>query len=414
MKIFQRSNVRFHSIITIISVLFNACNNITDNKGIYSVKDNIKTPFISTPIVYRYGYIFIQGKVNGVKGKFIIDTGSDLLLLDSTFLHFSHLYNSNLKKANFSAVGNINPEVDIITDGIYLSIGKDSSLNSYVPISDLKSVGGDDIDGLISWDFFNHRALEINYENEYIRILNKIDLPDISEYSVIPMKFLKYHFFIPLTVKVNDSIIIKGDFLIDTGSPGSILTSPVAKKNNLVKNINNKVLYYSNHGGLGEESSGFDFIADFVQISDFHFGDVTMSYSLDYSGMLANEEYAGIIGNNILERFDLIFDFINDKLYIRPNKKYSEPFDIDMLGFSYIDRVRTMGCWVVTSLYKNCSAEKNGLKNNDRIVSVNGKPVENITYEYQTDTMPYLKNITLTIIRENMTNNITIQISPVL
>jgi len=34
----------------------------------------------------------------------------------------------------------------------------------------------------------------------------------------------------------------------------------------------------------------------------------------------------GVIANNLLRRFNLIFDYSNKKLYIKPNTHFSEPF----------------------------------------------------------------------------------------
>ena len=132
------------------------------------------------------------------------------------------------------------------------------------------------------------------------------------------MDNFKKKVYIPLTIKINDAATIRGKFMIDTGSPESTLTSSVAKINNLDKNIKRKVRYYTKYGGIGGESSGYEFIADSLQISDYCLANVNMSYSEDSLGLLASEEYVGILGNNILERFNLIFDFRNIRFNLSP------------------------------------------------------------------------------------------------
>jgi hypothetical protein len=33
-----------------------------------------------------------------------------------------------------------------------------------------------------------------------------------------------------------------------------------------------------------------------------------------------------VIGNNVLRRFDLVYDYAHAKVHLRPNRSYAEPF----------------------------------------------------------------------------------------
>ena len=300
-------------------------------------------------------------------------------------------------------------------DSLLISLSKNKSyFTRSVPVINLKSIGGDIVDGLIGTDFLEKRIIELNYEKEYLRVLSDINNIEISRYKKIEMKIINYRYYIPLTVKINDSITIKGDFMIDTGNPTSDFTSSVADKFNLNKTIPHKVRYYSKYGGVGGESSGFDFITDSVQISDYSFGGVIMSFSSDESGIMADEEYLGIVGNNILERFDIVFDFKENYLYLKPNSNFNEPFIPDKLGFYYVDRCKTKGGWVVKGFYENSSAEKQGLKTDDIIISVNGISVEKISNKDQKDFFTNLNKAELTVKRGEIIKSIEIDLQPIL
>ncbi len=88
----------------------------------------------------------------------------------------------------------------------------------------------------------------------------------------------------------------------------------------------------------------------------------------------------GLLGNEILERFDLIIDLVNNILYLKPNDKFANEFDFSKLGFSYVDRSKTQGAWVVSGFIVGSNAEKSGLKIDDRIIEINGKPVKEIDF----------------------------------
>ncbi len=401
--------------LLLIIIQFIACKAPADKPYNSIAKaDTFIIPVNAIPIRYNYGLLLVQGKVDSVQGNFVIDTGSDWLCLDSIF------QNSNLTKkydcfySTISGVGNSFQNITVITDSIGLSTGNNSYRTYDVPVVNLKPIGGDIVDGLIGTDYFERRIMEINYKKEYIRILNDIKSIDLSKYKKIKIKIVDYRYYVPLTVKINGSVTIKGYFFLDTGSPSSCLTSSTAENNNLKKNIEHKVRYYSNHGGIGGESSGYDFIADSLQISGFSFGNVIMSFSSDESGVLADGDYLGILGNNVLERFDILFDFNNYNLYIRPNEDYAALFNINKLGFDYADRCKTMGGWIVKGLYENSAAEKQGLMMDDKIISVNGIPVEKISYKYQKDTLPYIDNVKLLIKRAENIKTIELKLSPLL
>ena len=46
-----------------------------------------------------------------------------------------------------------------------------------------------------------------------------------------------------------------------------------------------------------------------------------MGYNVDKSGALASDKHYGLLGNKIYERFDVLIDFLNNDMYLKPNKK---------------------------------------------------------------------------------------------
>lgn len=400
--------------LSILIILFISCKNSSDKlNNNFASTDTLVIPKNAIPIVYN-GYVLVQGNIDSVKGSFLIDTGADLLCIDSIFQITNNLIHYNYQNSKISGIGNSYQKITKISDSVNFSLGNLRYRTYNVPVINMKSIGGDLIDGLIGTDFFMHNVLEINYAKEYINIYNDIDSVDISDYKIAAIKYIDNHFCVPLSVKINDSVTIKGNFFIDTGMPMSTLTSSVAEKHNLKEKIEHKVSYYTKYGGIGGESDGYDFIADSIQISDYCLENAVMSFSIDKSGLLANEKYMGILGNNILERFDLIFDFKNSNLYLKPNENYNTPFIPDKLGFFYVDRYKTMGGWIVTGLYENSNAEKQGLRIDDKIISVNEIPVEKISYKDQKNNFAKLDKVKLVIKRIGESKNIEFKLPPFL
>lgn len=398
--------------ILIVLLIFSCKNSHSDETKENDAIKIFSIPQNSIPIV-KTGYVFITGIVDNVSGNFLLDTGSDRLFIDSTF----HVSNSLKKGIPFSVrftSMDRDQKIIMIRDSISFSSGSIKFRTSRTPVLDLKSIGGDFIDGLLGINYFNQRVLEINYERQYLNVYESIDSVDISDFILVSLIRKNGFFYVPISVKVNDSLTIKGDFILDTGSPGSTFTSATAQKFNLEKKIKHKSGYYLKYGGIAGGVTGFDFIADSLKISNFGLSNVNMSYRGDTSGYLANDEYLGIIGNNILDRFYLIIDFKNLNLYLKPNESFEIPFTPDRLGFSFVDRCKTKGGWIVAGISFNSAAERQGLKIDDKIILINEIPVETMYGEDEADFFKGLNKIKLTIERSGKVKLIEFDLVPIL
>lgn len=381
----------------------------------YSCTQKVERPKNSIPIIYA-DYIFIEGNVDSIKGNFLLDTGADNLYIDNVFYEENDFRYTDLGNIEVRGIGNSIKKIPLINDSVNFFFGKYDYHTSNVPILELKPIGGDFIDGLFGIYFFKKNVLEINYTKNYMQVFMHIDSAksiNFTEYSQIQMLQVEDFFCIPLTFKLNDTNRITGNFFIDLGMPITTVTNSFAKKYNFEKNIERKVQYYTKYGGIGGESAGYDFISDSLTIGNFLLEEINMSYSLDEGGFLSEGEYIGILGNNILDKFDLIFDFDSKYLYIKPNKNFYEQFVFDKLGFTYVDRFKTKGAWIVTGLTKNSEAEKK-LEIDDKIVSINGIPVEEIGILEQKKYFKTIDKAKISIKKGNKIKTVEINLTPLL
>ncbi len=383
-------------IIVLFSLIILPENLISQNNKISSdIADSI-------PIIYYKNHIYIIGEADSIHGTFVFDTGATGFYFDTSFYSENNFSYKNIKYAVLPGAGTTAQKVIVIMDTVNFTVKNNNYKTKIIPVLKLKPILGDISDGIIGWKYFSDKVLEINYKKKYLKIHNDISSVNISGYKKIFLKKRKNKFFIPLHIKINNSKEIDGEFLLDIGSGGDIsLTNSVAEKYNLDKTIKNKVKYYTNYGGVGGKSSGYQFIADTLKVANFIFKKVTMEYSLDKSGALSSDEYFGLIGNEVLERFDIVIDFKESYLYLKPNAAFNNKFEFSRLGFSYVDRHETIGCWVVTGLYENSFATINGLKIGDKIISINNIPISQIKYNEQENFFNDLNDIVLKIKRGN-------------
>lgn len=95
--------------------------------------------------------------------------------------------------------------------------------------------------------------------------------------------------------------------------------------------------------------------------------------------MSGKSGHIGLIGNKVWERFYVIIDLKNKRLYLKPNALFNKESNFNALGFTFTDRSKTLGCWVVNGLFNGSEAERAGLKGGDRILEFNGRDVKTIS-----------------------------------
>lgn len=394
--------------LTLISILIlftvASCSNKDEKKHI---------PNDAFPIVYR-GHIYVQGEADTCKGNFVFDTGASNFYYDSTYYAGNNYHYTNFFTAKLPGAGTSVQTVEVIRDTVSFRFGDNLYQTKIVPILKLKPILGDFADGILGMEYFYGSVLEINYEHEYMRRFQNIDSVDVSTYTRIKLEKEGNRLFIPLKVQINDSISIEGNYQLDFGAGGNAaLTSSAANEYNLLENIEEKIPYYTKYGGVGGESSSYWFRASSLQIADFVFDNVSISFSADKSGAMASNKHFGLLGNGIYERFNVIIDFTSNDFYIKPNSNFKDTFEFSKLGFSYVDRNQTMNAWIVTGLYSGCDAEKQGLKIDDKIIAVNGIDIHEISYESQKDFFEKSSKVTLTIRRADKTIDIQFKIESI-
>ena len=366
------------------------------------------------PIDYR-GHIYLKGMVKDIEGNFVFDTGADNLYFDSLFYNNNSLKYDSIAIAILPGAGKEPQKVKIIMNLVKFDFGDLNYTTKIVPILSLKTILGDFADGIIGLDYFSNKALEINYQRNYIKIHDKTDSLLLFQYTKIQCENIKKKLYVPLSFKINDNITISGKFILDLGCGGSVLlTRPVALKYKLNKNIKNKVRYYTKYGGVGGESESYTFIAKSIDIGGYKLKHFEADYSTDKSGALSSTKHAGLLGNEILERFDLIIDFTTSCLYIKPNATFADTFKFSQLGFSYVDRSKTLGALMVTGFFENSQAEKSGLRIDDKIIEINDMPIKNMDYHKQQDYINKTKKLLIKVKRATEQLNIEILQSQVL
>ncbi|NJL76628.1 MAG: PDZ domain-containing protein [Saprospiraceae bacterium] len=83
-------------------------------------------------------------------------------------------------------------------------------------------------------------------------------------------------------------------------------------------------------------------------------------------------ERNGIVGNTILQRFRVIIDYWDEKVYLKPNKYYKAEFPFNRSGLMVVASGKALNMFTVQFVIPNSPAQLAGIEKGDVIVRING------------------------------------------
>jgi len=313
-------------------------------------------------------YINSKGPFN-----FILDTGvGPMIITDTTLVKSLNLQNLRPIKINGLGKG---LEIDAFLSGdISAKVGRATISN--IPAAILKedifglsSYVGTRIYGLLGYSFFNSFTVELKYSSK--RLL--FNLPGTKKKisgEKIPLQVINNKPYVNIGIETAELGSITAKMVVDNGASHAIsletyLDKPFPAPSNAIQ---------ANLGvGLSGPISGSIGRIPIVHLGSFAIREVITSYPV-YSDVAAKTYLQGRNGNlgaDILSRFNIIFDYAGEAMYIRKNQYYRRPFEHDMSGIEFfmeeIDKKR----FFISRIEPNSPAEQSGLMPEDEILTIN-------------------------------------------
>lgn len=185
-------------------------------------------------------------------------------------------------------------------------------------------IAAQETEGMFGWNMFGGKVLEINYDENLMTVHTM--LPKKSRnYEKFGMEVLKEHFLISLEIAQDDQKI-RTKFLFDTGfQKGLVLDNNLLARlkfpTDQLQVLKTTVLHNSNNEEIPLNT---------VNVQELWIGKYkiqNVSAELNTQKKPAGYE-TNYIGSEILKRFNIIIDFKNQMVYMKPNRKYKSAFNI--------------------------------------------------------------------------------------
>jgi predicted aspartyl protease len=352
----------------------------------FPVKSTAQEEFVMPPAkeVTRFPFTMLSGGIVIVKAgfdqfpdslNFILDTGSGGISLDSLTAIYLGLSLSSSDKTirGIAGVRQVSFAYNHTLKLPGLAVNNlDFHVNDY---SLLTSVYGIKIDGIIGFSFLRRYIVSIDYDHQYLVVYT----PGSFRYPRGGHMLRPNFSSLPLQVAtLKDEKEITGRFIFDTGAGLTFLLSQEYATDS-VRFKRKRKFYPTQVEGLGGKKMMDITIMKEIKIGNFRFRNVPVHIFDDEYNVTSYPILGGLIGNDIMRRFNTILNYPQRCIYITPNLHYNDRFDYSYtgLGIYQID-----GEIRVVDIVKGSPGDKAGFKTGDIIFSVDRNYTKNIqTYK---------------------------------
>ena len=352
--------------------------------------------------------ILVKGILVGTPDtlNFILDTGSSGISLDST---------------TASSLGFVPEESDINIRGIAgvrkakFLYAKQLKLNELIVdslnfhINDyefLSYVYGARIDGVIGYSLLSRYILKIDYDDQEMTICSQgtIKYPRGGHLLRPFIRTLPVH-----SAQLKDHRRIRSRFLFDIGAGLSLVLSKEFETDSSVMRKKRKRFPIEAHGVGGKLGMEMTLVKDF-RLGPYRFRNVPTMIFEDEFNVTSYPYLGGLIGNQILKRFNLIINYQRREIHLKPNSLYREPFEYSYSGMElyYVD-----GNIVVGSIIKASPAAIAGIEKGDIVIAVDNNANQNFT-QYKKALTSAKKRVRLIIRRDEKLMEIEVKLMSLL
>jgi len=331
---------------------------------------------VTIPFELVTRHIMVKVKVNNSRPlSFVLDTGDKVGVIDAEVA--KQLGLTLQGQIRVGGAGAETLSASMVKDGNWTLPGLErfsQPLTLALPLGRLAARFGHDFDGIIGSDFIRQFVVEVDYQNRLLKIHDKDKFAYSGTGESIPIQLNGQGFpLLDAEVTPVGSDPIKGKFVLDLGSSGSlVLMSPVVSEHNLLGN-GLKTIQALGVGGAGGKSTGQIGRVQSLQIGKFKVPNTLTLFSEDQSGAMATRTLIGNIGQQIASKFKIILDYSHQRIILEPNSTFAEPMDRVGSGMVLIADGQDHTTIRVTDVLEKSPASDAGVQKDDIIVSVDGK-----------------------------------------
>ncbi len=309
--------------------------------------------------------------------KFILDTGvRTSILTQKTFTDILNLVYS--RKYTISGPGGQNIVDAYVTNNVSLDLpGVQGRGHAMLVLGqdylELRNYLGTDVHGILGYELFSRFIIQIDYEKRVLTLMLPEKFRKRRKFQTIPISIedTKPYFRAPIVFE--NGAVLNAKLLMDSGASHGLMIEPTTDP--VIQVPQNTVSSLIGRG-LGGEIVGKVGRIKSVSIGSFTLDQVIANFpdpnSYSDSIKIGNVFRHGALGGEILSRFVVIFNFPEEKVYLKKNSSFKKKFYYNLSGITLKAKGSQLNIFEVTEVRERSPSQLSGVLPGDIIVAING------------------------------------------
>jgi len=352
-----------------------SCDLCAQNLG-FSLANGKKR--VQIPIEIHNNLIVIPVVLNdALPLKFILDTGvRTTILTQKTFTDILNLVYT--RKYTIAGPGGENLVDAYVTNNVSLELpGVQGRGHAMLVLGkdylELRNYLGTDVHGILGYELFSRFIIQIDYEKRMLTLMLPEKFRKKRRFQAIPITIQDTKPYVIAPVVLDNGSTLKAKLLVDSGASHGLMLEPTS----------DTIIHVPKHAvssligrGLGGEIVGKVGRIKSIGLGSYTLDNVIANFpdpnSYSDSIKVGNVYRNGAIGGEILSRFNVVFDFPEEKLYLKKNASFKKNFYYNLSGVTLKAKGSQLNTFEVTEVRDQSPSQISGILPGDIVLSLNG------------------------------------------
>lgn len=312
------------------------------------------------------GIVIMQAKLANFPDtlNFILDTGSSGISLDSTTADYLKLKPTPTERT-IRGIAGIRKVSFLFNQQLHFPGLTVDSLNFHInDYGILTAVYGERIDGIIGYSILSRYITKLDYDSMKLSFWTPGTLRyPRGGYLLKP----SINQLVAQQLRVRDVTAITTRFLYDMGAGVCMLLTRDFIADSMFLDKRKKRWVKEGEGLGGKIDMELTMMKE-VKLGPYRFRNVPVYIFDDENNVTSYPYMGGLIGNDILRRFNVILNYPRGDIHLTPNSHYNDAFDY---SYSGLELYYLAGLIIVGDVAKGSPAEEAGIKEGDEVIAVN-------------------------------------------
>jgi len=368
--------------LSLILLFYGVAGNLHGQNLGFSLTNGRKK--VQIPIEIHNNLVVIPVVLNdALPLKFILDTGvRTTILTQKTFTDILNLVYS--RKYTISGPGGENLVDAYVTNNVSLDLpGVQGRGHAMLVLGqdylELRNYLGTDVHGILGYELFSRFIIKIDYDRKLLTLMLPEKFHRRRKFQAIPISIQDTKPYMYAPVVFQNGATLKAKLLVDSGASHGLMLEPTS----------DTVIHVPKHAvssligrGLGGEIVGKVGRIKSIGLGHYKLDRVIANFpdpnSYTDSIKIGNIYRNGAIGGEILSRFVVIFNFPEEKLYLKKSPAFRRNFYYNLSGVTLKAKGSQLNNFEVTEVRDQSPSQVGGILPGDIVLSLNGISVREL------------------------------------